>query len=422
MDAFGLFEFAPLGLVMSVVGILYLLVAGHWLLPRSRKEVQQIDKYRLADYLAELRVAPKSPLAGKTWEGSKAIQERELQLIKLLRGETPTWRPTRTKIKSGDILLVHGDADRLISFADKFKLESQAEVSFSDKQLSSDEVQLVEALVPPRSNLVGRSLRTSDLRRRFGLIALAVQRRGRILRDRLARIRLDGGDTLLLQGDKAGVDRLMRSSDLVVTNELTELYIRKDRAILALLLLVAVVAVAALKIVPILVAAIVGAVGMVLGGCLTIEEAYRAIDWKVIFLLGGILPLGLAMEQSGAARWLAESTLGFSNLHGPLMVLAILYITTAVLTEVMSNNAAAVLLAPIALSLAAAMGVSARPFLVAITFAASTSFATPVGYQTNTMVYAPGGYRFADYTKVGGPLNLIFWALAVLFIPLIWPF
>jgi di/tricarboxylate transporter len=422
MDAFGLFEFAPLGLIMSAAGIVYLLVAGHWLLPRRRKEIQQIDKYRLADYLAELRVTSKSPLAGKAWESSDAAEEQDLQLIKLLRGKTATWRPTRTKIKSGDILLIHGDADRLISFRDKFKLESQAEASLSDIQLSSDEVQLVEALVPPRSNLIGRSLRTSDFRRRFGLIALAVQRRGQILRDRLARIRLDGGDTLLLQGDKKGVDRLMRSSDLIVTNELTELYLRKDRAIIALLLLVAVVALAVLNIAPILVAAIIGAVGMVLGGCLTIEEAYQAIDWKVIFLLGGILPLGLAMEQSGAARWIVNGALGFSAFHGPLLVLAILYIITAVLTEIMSNNAAAVLLAPIALSLAAAMGINARPFLVAITFAASTSFATPVGYQTNTMVHAPGGYRFTDYTRVGGPLNLIFWGLAVLLIPMIWPF
>jgi di/tricarboxylate transporter len=422
MDAFGMFEFAPLGLVMAAAGIVYLLVVGHCLLPRRRRQIQQIDKYRLADYLAELRVTSKSPLAGQTWEDSEAIQDKDLQLIKLLRAETATWRPNRTKIESGDILLVHGHVDRLIALAEKFKLESRAQVTLSDKQLSSDEVQLVEALVPPRSSLAGRPMGDSDLRRRFGLIPLAVQRRGRVLRDRLARIRLGGGDTLLLQGDRKGVERLMRSSDLIVTNELTELYFRKDRAVLALLLLAAVVALAALKIVPILVAAIIGALVMILSGCLTVEEAYRAIDWKVIFLLGGILPLGLAMEQSGAAGWLAGGALGFSSAHGPLLVLAILYITTAVLTEIMSNNAAAVLLAPIALSMAAAMGADARPFLVAITFAASTSFATPVGYQTNTMVFAPGGYRFADFTKLGGPLNLVFWALAVLLIPVIWPF
>lgn len=166
----------------------------------------------------------------------------------------------------------------------------------------------------------------------------------------------------------------------------------------------------------------IGAVGMLLGRCLSMEEAYEAIDWKVVFLLGGILPLGLALEQSGAALWMADMILKPFAGSGPLMVLAVLYICTAILTESMSNNAAAVILAPIAFSLSTAMNADPRPFLVAITFAASTSFATPIGYQTNTMIYAPGGYRFMDYTWIGGPLNLIFWGLSVIFIPMLWPF
>jgi di/tricarboxylate transporter len=187
------------------------------------------------------------------------------------------------------------------------------------------------------------------------------------------------------------------------------------------MMLFVVIILAAFNIVPILIAALIGAVGMLLGGCLSMEEAYHAIDWKVIFLLGGILPLGLALEQSGAALWMADTALKPFAVSGPLVVLAVLYISTALLTETMSNNAAAVILAPIALSLAAAMNADPRPFLVTITFAASTSFATPIGYQTNTMIYAPGGYRFMDYTRIGGPLNLIFWALAVIFIPIFWP-
>ena len=152
------------------------------------------------------------------------------------------------------------------------------------------------------------------------------------------------------------------------------------------------------------------------------DETYEAIDWKVIFLLGGIIPLGLALEQNGAALWLADTLLQSFYSFGPLMLLAVLYLGTAVLTEVMTNNAAAAILAPIAITLAVYMNVDPRPFLVAITFAASTSFATPVGYQTNTMVYAPGGYRFIDFTRIGAPLNLIFWGLSTLLIPLIWPF
>jgi di/tricarboxylate transporter len=422
LAAFGLFEFAPLGLAMSAVGILYMVFAARWLLPKRRGVTQQVDKYRLADYLAELRVSKKSSLVDKTWRKTGGEQYREMQLIKLLRGKKATWHPSRTRIKEGDVLLVYGSADQLIGLSDRYGLKMQADATVTDQKLSSDEVKLIEALIPPRSRLTGRTLRNSNFVRRYGSIVLAVQRRGKVLRERLADIHLDGGDTLLLQADKEDVSRLMRSSDLVVTNELTELHVRRDRAIIALPLAIGVIMLAAFNVVPILVAAAVGAVGMVVGGCLTIEEAYQAIDWKVIFLLGGILPLGLAMEQTGTAAWLANGILAPMADLGPLALLAALYITTAVLTEAMSNNAAAILVAPIALSLAAAMNINPRPFLVAITFAASTSFATPVGYQTNTMVYAPGGYRFFDYTRVGGPLNLLFWGVAVLLIPLLWPF
>jgi di/tricarboxylate transporter len=177
-----------------------------------------------------------------------------------------------------------------------------------------------------------------------------------------------------------------------------------------------------LNIVPLIVAAIIGAAGIIISRCLTLEEAYEAIDWKVIFLLGGIIPLGLALEQNGAALWLADAALKPLIQFGPIVALAIIYLITAVMTEGLSNIATAIVMAPIAISLALAMDVDPRPFLIAITFAASTSFATPIGYQTNTMIYSPGGYRFSDFIKVGGPLNLLFFGLAVLLIPLIWPF
>jgi di/tricarboxylate transporter len=422
MRAFGLFEFAPLGMAMSGAGILYLMLVGRWMLPKRSVAAEEVDKYRLADYLAELSVAEQSPLVGKKWDKRRASKGANVNLIKIIRGDKPVSRPSNTIIREGDILLIHGDVDKLMSMKERLGLGIQAGVTMDDRELSSDEVRLVEVLIPPRSTLVGRTLRGSGFLRRYHSVALAIQRRGRILRHRLRDIRLDGGDTLLLKVGKKDVPRLIKASGVIVTNELTELYLRKDRAVIALLVFLAVLALAAFRIVPILVAALIGAVGMVLGRCISVEEAYQAIDWKVVFLLGGIIPLGLALEQSGAAQWLAGSIVSPFAGFGPVMVLAALYLFTAILTELMSNNAAAVILAPIALSLAASMNVDPRPFLVAITFAASTSFATPIGYQTNTMVYAPGGYQFTDYTRVGGPLNLIFWGLAVLLIPMIWPF
>ncbi len=420
LPAFGLFEFAPLGLVMCGMGIGYLALVSGWLLPHRRGAAQQTDKYRLADYLTELQVKEDSPLEGKRWRELEDI--RDLTLIKIVRGGKSTWRATATPIKAGDVLLIHGHANSLMKAKDALGLETRGDAVIDDQRLSSNSVELVEALISPQSRLVGHSLRSADFRRRYGCVTLAIQRRGKLLRERLEDIRLDAGDTLLLQCRTERVPHIMQSADLIVTNKLTELFLRKDRALIALGLVAAVVLLAAFKVVPILVAALIGGVGMVLAGCLTLEEAYEAIDWKVVFLLGGTLPLGLAMQQTGTAAWLVNTLVAPLAQAGPIVLLAVIYIVTAVLTETMSNNAAAIILAPLALSLAASLGVDARPFLVAITFAASTSFATPIGYQTNTMVYAPGGYRFLDYTKVGVPLNLLFWVTATILIPLLWPF
>jgi di/tricarboxylate transporter len=422
MKPFGLFEFAPLGIIMSAVGIVYLVMLGRRLLPKRRTVAEQVDKYRLADYLTELKVGQKSPLIGKTWDKRRASRDTKVELIKVLRGDRPVSRPSRTKIKEGDILLIHGHVDKLLAMKEALGLGVQAHVAMNDNELSSDRVGLIEVLISPQSIFKGRTLQASGFLRRFQCVVLAVQRRGKILRDRLTEIRLESSDTLLLQVDKENVSRLLKSSDVIVTNELTELFLRKDRATFALIIFFLVLALIALHIVPLLIAALLGAVGMVLSRCLTIEEAYEAIDWRVIFLLGGIIPMGVALEQSGAALWLTQSILAPLAGSGPLVVLASLYLVTAIFTAVMSNNASAIILAPIALSFASSMHVDPRPFLVAITFAASTSFATPIGYQTNTMVYSPGGYHFTDYTRAGGPLNLVFMAVAVVLIPMLWPF
>jgi di/tricarboxylate transporter len=422
LTAFGLFEFARLGMVMAGVGIVYLVIAGRWLLPRRQGTTERIDKYRLSDYLAEFRVGEGSSLIGESWGSGESARDSDIRLIKIIRDDRAMWQPGTAPIEEDDLLLLQGDADRLMKTRDRYNLETRADEAIGDQKLSSDDIRLVEALIPPRSNFVGRTIVGSYFPERFGCTVLAAQRRGRALRQRLGQVRLAANDSLLLQCDVNKLQRLLRSPHIIVTSELTEVSLRKEKALVALVILGGALALAAVGVVPILLATLIGAVAMIATGCLDIEEAYRAIDWKIIFLLGGILPLGLALQTTGAASWISARLLGPAAAHGPLTVLSVLYITTAVLTEAMSNNAAAVLLAPVALSVAGAMDVDPRPFLVAITFAASTSFATPVGYQTNTMVYAPGGYRFLDFSRLGVPLNLIFWALAVLLIPRIWPF
>ena len=290
LQGFNLFEFAPLGLVMLAIGIAYLVVISGWLLPERKGEYQKLDKYRLVEYLIELRVKKNSPLIGIIWERSRPNDLKEIDLIKLIRGEKATWRPLKTAIRAGDILLLHGNVDKLISMRDHYQLEG-TDKRVQDKHLSSEEVKLIEALIPPRSIMVGQTLKGANFNRRFGCIVLAVQRRGKVIRDRVSRIRFDGGDTLLLQCQKKDLQYIMQSDDLIVTSELTDLRLRRNRSVIALSIIAAVVLFASFKVIPIMIAAISGAVGMVLTRCISLEEAYKAIDWKVIFLLAGIFRL-----------------------------------------------------------------------------------------------------------------------------------
>ena len=418
---FGFFEFAPLGVIMVVVGILYLSLTSRWLLPKRNGDISQVDKYRLADYTAELQVLGSSILIGKSWKESKINRDTKIDISNLMREEKAVTRPQTTKIRPGDLLILHGNIEQIIGIENKYSLEIMKQAKFHDQGHTHD-IQLVEALIPPNSNLIGRTLQNSDFFRRYKATILAIQRRGNTLKDRLSDIQLSSGDTLLLHGHKDDVLALMNSANVVVTNELPGFHFRKDKALPALAMTLAIVLLSVFNIMPIMVAAIIGAAGMVLTRCITIEEAYDAIDWKIIFLLSGIIPLGIAIQQNGLVSFLSDNILQTFLGFGPIILLAIVYLVVAVLTEGISNIAAAAIMAPIVIGLASSINVDPRPFLVAITFAASTSFATPIGYQTNTMVYSTGGYSFTDFARIGIPLNIIFWILATILIPLIWPF
>lgn len=418
---FSMFEFAPLGLIMFVAGIVYLLVFGRWILP-DRRSAQLTETYQLGDYIIELRVMEDSPLIGKTVSNSVLGSSGAATVLEILRAEEKLWRPLHEPLRSGDVLLVSGKLDDLMELRDSSKLVIEPRFKLEDEILRTDDVALVEILVAPRSRLIGHTLAELSFTRRYNALALGIQRRGHTLRDKLRDVTLHFGDALLLQAPKAEIERLRADENFIVLSEVEEPSLRRGKAPVAIGIIALAVGLAAFGVLPILVTALLGCVALVLTRCINLEEAYAAIDWKVIFLLAGILPLGIAMERSGAAQLISTHALGFVGPFGPIAVLAVLYLLTAALTETMSNNAAAVLLAPIAISTANSMGVDPKPFLIAVCFAASTSFATPVGYQTNTMVYNAGGYRFTDFMRAGIPLNIIFWILAVYFIPKFWPF
>jgi di/tricarboxylate transporter len=303
-----------------------------------------------------------------------------------------------------------------------WKLEIEPEFQLKDATLQSKHLQLAEVLIAPRSSLIDRTLGDVQFRRRYEAIVLAIRARRKTVREKLNQVRLKFGDALLLLGPTEELARLRGDPNFLVLQQVDEPALRRAKIPLAVGVIAAVVALAAFNIMPILVSAILGCIALVVTRCLTLEEAYGAIDWRVIFLLAGVIPLGSAMERSGAAHLLGQWTVILAGPLGPMAVLAVIYGLTALLTALMSNNATAVLMVPIAISSAAGLGVEARPFLIAVCFAASTCFATPVGYQTNTMVLHAGGYRFADYVRIGLPLNVIFWVMAVIMIPKLWPF
>ncbi|MFQ1062057.1 SLC13 family permease [Bordetella trematum] len=418
---FTMFEFTSLGLICMGVGCLYLLTVGRWLLPDARGG-ELVEQYELGKYITELRVMPDSSLIGQSVGDAKLGEEYGVFVLELLRGDAKVWGPREQQIEAGDVLLARGDWTKL----DELRKEAGLEVDpqFKLEQRSFEEVEqvLTEVMIAPRSRISGRTLASLGAGWHRNATVLGIHRRGQVLRDKLKEVRLRVGDILLVLTPAAEAADLRGDGNLIVLSEREAEKEMGWRAPFALGTMALVILVSALGWVPISITSLIGAVAMTLAGCLKADDVYDAVDWRIIILMAGLLPLGMAMSETGAAQFLVENTVGLVREQGPLIVLAAVYLMALLLTEFMSNAAAAVLLTPIGISTARMMEVDATPFLIAVTFAASTSFATPVGYQTNTMVYGAGGYRFADFIKVGLPLNLIFWVLGIVFIPMFWPF
>jgi di/tricarboxylate transporter len=400
--------------------VTFFLLFGRWLLP-ERKAQELAGTYQLGEYITELRVAENSPLVGKSVLESRLGEDHDVTVLRLLHVTKAVWAPLRQAVQGGDVLLVRGKLSELLRLRDSAKLELNVEFKLRDAKLETEDLRLVQALVAPGSDLIGNTLKDLDFRNRYKALVLAIQRRGEPVREKLNSITLRLGDALLIQAHEQQIRAMREDSNFIVLDEVPGVALR-HKAPLVLAILAAVVGLAALNVLPILVTAILGCLAMVLTRCLRLEEAYHAINWQVIFLLAGILPLGIAMQKTGAAGFIAGRAVGMVGDMGPVAVLAVVYLMTSVMTDTMSNNAAAVLLAPIAISTAEQIGVDPRPFLMAITFAASTGFSTPVGYQTNTMIYNAGGYRYTDFLRTGVPLSILFWIMSVIFIPRFWSF
>ena len=419
-----MFEFSGLGLVLLTLGAVYMLAIGQRNLPYRPTEASLTEGYRLREYLTELVIRSDSPLLDKTLRETDFSQMLDIEVLEIQRGRQKLRLFLQEiRLKSDDILIVKGNLENILKIRDTEGVDILAEAKLSDRDLKSEDITLAEAVISPDSSLIGRTLKEANFRQRYQATALAIRRHASQIRDKLGRVRLRMGDMLLVQVRKEVLGNLRQDSDfLLILEESQSSDFRLSKLPIAVLIFLGVIAAAAFQKLPIELAALFGALLMVFTRCITLREAYRAVDWRIVILIGGTLSLGTAMEKTGTATAIAESLVGWSGTLGPVALIAVLYLVTMGMTEIMSNNATAALLTPIAISIAHHGGWDPRPFAFCVAFAASCSFLTPIGYQTNTMVYGPGGYRFTDYFKVGAWLSLISWLTATLLIPRIWPF
>lgn len=408
---FGMFEFTGLGLIVLAVGSLYLMTIGRRLLPeRVKPDATYLDEYELGGYLAKFRVEPDSPVLGHSIGDVLEASTLDIAVLQLIRDGRRFEQPLAAKqFSAGDILLLRASRSVLEGLPSDYGLQALASTpsaaDFSEED--TEAAQLVEVVIPSGSSQVGRPLGDLPLIKSMGARVLALRRRSEVFHDRLEDLPLASGDTLLIQAPEGTIDQVHQSYDfLVMRSNVGDAY-RYDKIPVAVVILIGVVATAAVGLAPILLSALAGVVLMVLTGVIRPEELYASVRWDIIFLLAGIIPLGMALEQTGAAALLGQLVAATSAYLPAIIVLWLFYIMTGLITEVISNNASVLLLLPVAVETAELIDANPFAFVLVVTFAASMCFLGPIGYQTNLFVYGPGGYKIIDYIRVGAPLQLI---------------
>lgn len=419
MQPIGLFEITPVGLILVAVGILYLLFVGRHLLPNTLDpSLAEGDAVR--EYASEILVVSGSPLIGKPMFGSE-LSEMGFRILKIRRNGRVT-NPTRTsEFQEGDILVVTGNVENLVKVKTAEGIEIKADWKLGDLKLPDEDVHIVETVVTPQSTLVGRTLKESSFHQQTGLTVLGIYRRGRLLGEKMASIRLAVGDLLLVQGEKENLESLQRQRQLAVLSALPIAAPRRNRGAYAVTLFATALGLNLLGLAPLSVSLLAAAVGVVLTRCISVDRAYQYIDWRLLILIGGMTGFGLAMDKTGADELLAKWIVKGLQPMGITAVLAGFFVLTILLTQPMSNAAAALVVLPVALQAAQVMGVNPRSFAIAIMLAASVSFITPFE-PSSILVYGPGRYRFIDFLKTGGLLTAILAVIAITAVQFLWPF
>jgi di/tricarboxylate transporter len=420
LEPIGFFEMAPAGIAITVVGMLYLLYVAPRLIP-DRVGGEETDTRSLRRYLTEVRVTKNSTLHGRTLAQSQLGSTMDLNVVGIVRGDTKMLAPgPEAELREGDVLMIEGRAEDILLVKDAAGVEIRPDVELSAPDLESEEVRMVEAMVLPDSPLTGRTLREAELRDRTGLTVLAVHTAGGPdLVEKISRLILKPSDVLLLQGSERDLRRVRRD-ELLLLEDVSAHHPRSRRGRRSAAIFVGAVALGATGVLPLPIAFLTGGLLMVLTRCLTPEEAYEAVNWRMMVLIGSMIGFGLAMEKTGAAAFLARSIVSATSGMGTLALLAGFYVVTSLLTQPMSNQGAALVILPVAMRVAHELSINPRTMAMMITFAASCSFLTPLE-PSCVLVYGPGRYRFFDFTKVGGLLTLLIFLMSMVLIPIFWP-
>ena len=432
MIPFSMFEFTKLGVIFLVLGTIYNMIISKWFMP-SRSIISSLTrKYHMGSFLTEFKIGEDSPLIGHSYGEMEITQKYNLQVYKIIRDSNNIrFNLHNIIIREGDIFLVQINVKDMLKFKDDMKVLLLSDVKMNQAELTGKNHVIVEGIVSQQSALIGKTLQELDFRSRFGSFVLAVKRQRELLRNKIAHIRLKFSDTLLIMVPKERLDILRTSNDLIVLEEL-DIHLRYERYWwFSILVIPAVMLLATFGVIPIVKGAVLGAILLLVLRSLSIQDAYESISWSVIFLIASLIPLGTAIHNTNLDKSIGDLIYVLGALIGgvenvnPIIILAVLYGVTFILSAFVSNAAVAVMLTPIGILLASLIGdngIDSRPFLVAICFGASCSFMTPMGYQTNMMVYGPGQYRLKDFFQMGIPLTIIFWLAAVYWIPKFWPF
>ena len=420
----GFFELTPVGLGITVIGLLYLIFVAPKLVP-ERGQREMTDRYDLRRYLSEALISSGSRFSGKTLAESQLGSSMNLNVVGIVRGDSRRLAPgPNATLQENDILIIEGKAEDILSVKDAGGIEIRADVkpTLSDSDLQSDKIRMMEAMVLPRSAFVGRTLRDSQFRERTGLTVLAIHSAGGAdFVEKLSRTRLHPSDVLLVQGGPEALDRVRRGTDLFLLEDVSAHHPRRRKAPLAAAIFVATVVVGVSGLLPLIISFLAGGLALVLTGCLHTEEAYEAVDWRLMVMIACMIGFGVAMEKSGAASYVSDLVVRHVSSFGPLSLLAVFFVFTVILTQPMSNQAAALVVLPVAIAVSRKLELNPRAFVMAVTFAASCSFLTPLE-PSCVLVYGPGRYKFFDFARVGLPLTVIVFIFSMLLIPVFWPF